>query len=314
MNNKTENRKNPYIKLRNGYITFPRMYQKNIDLGYRNQGNKLTFRSRYSVEENKEGVKAIADYYEQCNGTSLNAVFKDLLKEVKDLYARKELYVTQAVSDIYNLGIYSAADVKRCVFENFAHDGNWHLILTEVINRQLAILQKQKKFPFNFEVELEKTEDYSKLPKISVKYLNVVMRQKADKKSMALFDATKERYEVMNDHINHSLVKRDGQANVIFPRKNGEYVEYGKDYEIFPEIAEGAIFEVFAALYFNKESKTMTIFPTSVCVHKNDRATFEDPFDISAFDFEAPAAPVSTEEKTEPKGKEEEKDDFDFPF
>lgn len=300
---------NPKIKLRNGFITFAKMSQTNIDTGYRNTGSKLSFRAKFQVEDNKDTVKEIAEYYNTCNGKTLNAVFKDLLKEVKDLYSDSKLFVSVPVSDMFNLGITNPANAKPCIYSNFTMDGNWHSILTEVVNRHLERKQKDMKFPFIFKVTLEEVDDYSVLPKITISHFEIVMRQKADKKSLAVLDGSANRFEVMQDHISNNIVKRDQNGNTLFPRKTKEgFVEYGKDYEIFPSISDGAIFDVLCSLYFNKNSKTMTVFPAWVAILENEVVSYEDPFDISDLGF---AAPVEAKETKPEDVKEKEEIDYD---
>lgn len=298
MNN--QKTKNPQLKLKNGLISFAMISQSRVDTGFRNTGKALTFRAKFDVKENAETIKQISDYYYACTETHLNDILKDLLQEVRKVYLSGDLRIDKLISDRYNLGIENSGDTLKISHAKYYMDGNWHSILEDSVNRWLEIQQKNKKMPFRFEVKIEESEEYDNLPKISVTSINLNLRQKADKKSLKFYDASKERFETMNQHKNNNLVVRDGNGNVLMPKETPQgYINYGADFEIFPLVQDGAIFEVNASLYYNTKSKTMTVYPTFICMHHNEVFIEADPFTDTDLGFAAPAKaekPSGTEE------------------
>lgn len=286
--------KNNQIKLINGIVSFPMISQHKVDTGWGGRGKSLTFSADFNISDNSETVKQIAEQYAEFTGKSLNAVFKQCLATVKQDYTSNNLRVFKRISDSYNLGIMDKADTIPLTFSNFSKDGNWHDIMTDVINSRLEVLQKEAGLPFFFQVEIEKTDNYSSIPKMTVKNFIVKLRQKADKKSLGFYDASIQRFDTMNHHIANNLFKYygDGNGNIQFPQKTPEdFVKYGKDFEIFPLVNDGAVFEVNCSLFNNAKKKSLTIYPTFICMHSNPvvRTAHDDEDEEMMF-----AAPVKT--------------------
>lgn len=285
---KSQSIKNPQILLKGGEATFIKL--DGSDVGFGGYGKKLTFNTLFDVNKNLETIKEISNYYEKNTGISLNAEFKTMLNQIKEMYNNCELFINYAISNKYDLGV-NKGDYKKLYVDNYATNGHIHSIITDVVNLALANLQKKKKFPFMFEVSIQESENYSTLPKMSIDKVRIIMRQKADYKSLSLIDSSIHRLDVKKMQEKNLQTTLNPDGSQLFPRVNkAGAVEYGKNFEKFPVVFDGAVVDVISSVYFNTKSKTLTIYPKDLNIVYNDvvSSLLGDEEDESFFEFDAP--------------------------